>query len=826
MDKKLKKKKMNFTKNIKVIFAPVFYCLNILKNKRLFKAFRFNFLLLTIISLTVLIPFKIYFYPPDVSLQEAKAATVIWNGEGASTDWSDLNNWDINAVPTGTDIVIFDGTTGTSPDKNCTIDDVGTWSGGDFTIGSDYSGTVTLSVASVTTGSYSQAGGTFDCGSNTLNLGTVGAGAYPNFTKTGGTFNEGTGTIVFAGRNTTFNVDVSETLYNVEVNKTNSTYDSFAISSGDTMVVAGTLTLTAGEVHTGIINAEGDITVGSAFNQGNAAMTLSGTNAQAITLTADKFPTGAFTVNKFSNTATTSGTLTVAGALTIQEGTLSLGGDTTFNGGITVQDGGTLSCSTGGTTITIDDADTMTVDSGGMFNLQGASGNLITLQSDTTEAWSLIMNGSHDMDYIDVSYSDASGGDTMYAYDSIDSLNNTNWVINAGAPVSMDHFTITGSATQTAGDSQVITITAIGDDSNTYEAYTGDHDLTFSGASNAPDGTVPMASDNNPADVNFGTATTLTFTSGVATTTIKLYTAESAEIEVDDETYNSEGSADYDLDVTVSAAALNNFLVAAPVSADSGTAFSTTITSRDEYNNTTFSVSGDTIIAVDQGSVLPASLTQDQFTDDGTWTGNITITNITEQLSVSLSATNGTPTGSDSISILGIPADPTGCSASRVSDTEFTITWSDNSSIETGYKIERRTDGVDWDEIDTITTGSPGNNNSYSDMTTSADHKYEYRVLGYNSIGDSASYSTDAAEHYTTPDAPSNVAGTYVSNSEFTVSYTDNAAVEDTHQIERCSNGNCDGTYETDLGTFESSPQTDNTGIAVDSRYRLWHFKL
>ncbi|MCK4946096.1 MAG: hypothetical protein KAS59_07525, partial [Alphaproteobacteria bacterium] len=281
------------------------------------------------------------------------------------------------------------------------------------------------------TGDYTQSGGTFTSGSGTLRVDT-------NFTKSGGTFNEDTGTVTFGGTiDGTLDVATTETFNNVIINKTTDVSDILTITSGDTMVVTGTLILTDGEVNTGTINAQGDIAVGADFNQGTAPVTLSGTSAQTITMTGDNFPTGTLTVNKSSNTATTSGTLTLTGALTIQEGTFALGGNTNFNGGITVELGGTLSCSTGGTTITIDDADTVTVNAGGHFNLQGALGNLIVFQSDTTEAWSLVMNGLYDMDYINVSYSDASGGRTMYAATSTDGGNNTNWIF-AGATITWD----------------------------------------------------------------------------------------------------------------------------------------------------------------------------------------------------------------------------------------------------------------------------------------------------------------------------------------------------------------------------------------------------
>ncbi|MCK4946098.1 MAG: hypothetical protein KAS59_07535, partial [Alphaproteobacteria bacterium] len=281
------------------------------------------------------------------------------------------------------------------------------------------------------TGDYTQSSGTFTSGSGTLRVDT-------NFTKSGGTFNEDTGTITFGGiTDGTIDVDSTETFNNVSVNKTTDVSDTLTITSGDTIVATGTLNLTDGEVDTGTIEAQGDVTVGASFNQGNAPMTFSGTNDQTITLTSDNLPTGTLTVNKSSNTATTSGTLTLTGALTIQEGTFSLGGDTNFNGGVTVENGGTLSSTTGGITITIDDADTVTVNAGGNFTLQGASGNLIVLQSDTTEAWNLVMNGLYDMDYINVSYSDASGGRTMYAATSTDGGNNTNWVF-AGATITWD----------------------------------------------------------------------------------------------------------------------------------------------------------------------------------------------------------------------------------------------------------------------------------------------------------------------------------------------------------------------------------------------------
>ncbi|MHA1562877.1 MAG: hypothetical protein ACTSPA_12220, partial [Promethearchaeota archaeon] len=173
----------------------------------------------------------------------------------------------------------------------------------------------------------------------------------------------------------------------------------------------------------------------------------------------------------------------------------------------------------------------------------GESENLITLRSTADDTqWLIDPQGTRSVSYVDVKDSNNIHITAISPADSTDSGNTINWDF-----VSMDHFTITGSTTQTAGDSQVITITAIGDDSNTYTDYAGDHNLTFSGASISPNSTDPTCSD-----INFGTATSLNFTAGVATTTMKLYTAEAAEIETTDGTYGTTGDASYDIDITVS----------------------------------------------------------------------------------------------------------------------------------------------------------------------------------------------------------------------------------------------------------------------------------
>jgi hypothetical protein len=390
---------------------------------------------------------------------------------------------------------------------------------------------------------------------------------------------------------------------------------------------------------------------------------------------------------------------------------------------------------------------------------------------------------------------------------------------------------LTGSATQTSGTSQVLTFTAKDVSGGTMTTFSGDKTFRLSGALSSPDGQVPTCSDKSSTDIAFGSDTVLTFANGIAHCTLKLYKAESATITASSSDLT--GANTNTLPITVSPDTLNNFLITLPPTASSGTAFGATITARDAHNNTTTSVSGTTNLTVNQsGTILPTSISSSDFTDDGVWTGNITISNIIENPSVTLTATDGAVSSINTISVLGVPQAPGSVSASRVSDNQFTVNWQDSSTIETGYKIERKTDSGSgfgsYTEIGTVganTTSFTDNSTNDPSDPPSSDKRYQYRVRGYQTATGSGAYTEDPFIHYTTPDTPTNVFATHLSDTSFSVNFTDQANVENTHRIKRCSNANCDtANFETDLGTFESSPETDATNISGNSRY-LWQVR-
>ncbi|MGE3984606.1 MAG: beta strand repeat-containing protein [Dehalococcoidia bacterium] len=100
--------------------------------------------------------------------------------------------------------------------------------------------------------------------------------------------------------------------------------------------------------------------------------------------------------------------------------------------------------------------------------------------------------------------------------------------IDAGAATK---FVITGSTSQTAGQPNLITITAKDASGNTATGYSGDKVLQFSGAaSGVGPGAVPTVEDKLGDPIEFGQDTTITFTNGVATSEMVLYKAETANI--------------------------------------------------------------------------------------------------------------------------------------------------------------------------------------------------------------------------------------------------------------------------------------------------------
>lgn len=80
-----------------------------------------------------------------------------------------------------------------------------------------------------------------------------------------------------------------------------------------------------------------------------------------------------------------------------------------------------------------------------------------------------------------------------------------------------------------------------------------------------------------------------------------------------------------------------------------------------------------------------------------------------------------------------VPAAPTTLTPSVVSASQINLSWVDNANNETGYRIERKTEGGAFSQLAVLTA----NVSSYNDTSCSPLTTYSYRVTATNGIGSS-----------------------------------------------------------------------------------------
>ena len=88
-----------------------------------------------------------------------------------------------------------------------------------------------------------------------------------------------------------------------------------------------------------------------------------------------------------------------------------------------------------------------------------------------------------------------------------------------------------------------------------------------------------------------------------------------------------------------------------------------------------------------------------------------------------------------------IPLAPTELKGTIISKDQLDLTWKDNSTNETGYKIERKTDSGNFTEIGSIAADVT----IFSDKTVSLNTNYTYRVYSFNKVGKSIQYSNEVS---------------------------------------------------------------------------------
>ncbi len=163
--------------------------------------------------------------------------------------------------------------------------------------------------------------------------------------------------------------------------------------------------------------------------------------------------------------------------------------------------------------------------------------------------------------------------------------------------------------TPAAGASDNLTTTAQDTYDNVATGYTGSHNLTFSGAAASPGGTKPTVVSSGGTATNFGTATALSFTAGVAAVTssknglMKIYASGEADIEASDGSISTETP----LEVTVSPLAASKFFLTAVTATPAASeADNLTTTAQDTYGNVATTYTGSHNLTYSGASASPS----------------------------------------------------------------------------------------------------------------------------------------------------------------------------------------------------------------------------
>jgi transcriptional regulator CtsR len=163
--------------------------------------------------------------------------------------------------------------------------------------------------------------------------------------------------------------------------------------------------------------------------------------------------------------------------------------------------------------------------------------------------------------------------------------------------------------------------------------------------------------------------------------------------------------------------------------------------------------------------------------------------------------------GSFSLPPSSLPVAPANLSATPVSASQINLTWTDQSTNETGFEIERKTGAVGtYAQIGT----TAANITTYSDSGRAEGTTYFYRVRAANGTGNSA-YSNEASATTSAslPVAPANLSATAFSSSQINLSWTDQSTNETGFQIERKTGAG--GTYAL-IGTRPANDTSEGDG--------------
>jgi len=182
---------------------------------------------------------------------------------------------------------------------------------------------------------------------------------------------------------------------------------------------------------------------------------------------------------------------------------------------------------------------------------------------------------------------------------------------------------------------------------------------------------------------------------------------------------------------------------------------------------------------------------------------------------------------SNSVLVPGsVPNAPDQLAATYEPVARINLAWQDNSANETGFVIERSTDGVNFSVLASVAA----NTTIYDDLAVFGGFTYTYRIAAFNADGASGYSNTSSATvppNDTAPAAPSNLSASNVQQTTLTLTWTDNSNNESGFTIQRAT----DSAFTKNLVSINVGPNVtsfNDSGLARKTKYfyRILAFNL
>jgi fibronectin type 3 domain-containing protein len=171
-----------------------------------------------------------------------------------------------------------------------------------------------------------------------------------------------------------------------------------------------------------------------------------------------------------------------------------------------------------------------------------------------------------------------------------------------------------------------------------------------------------------------------------------------------------------------------------------------------------------------------------------------------------------------------VPKAPSNLTAVAASGTQVNLLWHDNSTNESGFKIERSSNGgKTWTQI----AVTAANITSFADTSVSSQSSYNYRVRAFNDAGNSGYSNSAGVKTPALPvNAPTNLAAVAMSTTQINVTWQDNSNNETGFRIERSTNGGASWSQIATVGANVTSFTNTNLTRGQTYSYRVRAYGL